>query len=189
MSSEGQISGIMGRLLRKENKMLKKSILVLAVLALAMPVLAGDDIATKTEVGSWPCTFDWRPACDRVKVVMNVGYYVNIVKCKKLKIVLEQVNISEYKGCVDFQFENNFELELGASVEPKMDGDSKVLGGDYSAWIEGDKIFPATMGSGKNKSTICVKIKKAKIVKADPKEELHVATASILVRPTAKPGF
>lgn len=172
--------------------MLKKSILVLAVLALAMPVLAGDDVATKTETGSWPvtCTAEWRVACDQVKVVMNVGYYVNIVKCKKLKIVLDQVNISEYKGCVDFEFENNFELELGASVEPKMDGSSKVMDGDYSAWIEGDKIFPATMGSGKNKSTICVKIKKAKIVKADPNSDLHVATASILVRPTAKPcGF
>jgi hypothetical protein len=169
--------------------MLKKSILVLAVLALAMPVLAGDDVATKTEKGSWPAVFEFRVACDKVKVVVNVGYYVNIVKCKKLKIVLDQVNISEYKGCVDFEFENNFELELGASVEPKMDGSSKVLGGDYSAWIEGDKIFPATMGSGKNKSTICVKIKKAKIVKADPKSDLHVATASILVRPTAKPMF
>jgi hypothetical protein len=167
--------------------MLKKSIIGLAVLALAMPAFAGDDIETKIESCAWPCVFKFMPVCETVKVVMNVGYYVKIIKCKKLKIVLGQDAIDKYSGCTDFEIECNFDLELGASVHPTSVGLSIAPKDKWSAWIEGNNFVDATMGGGTEKRTICVKVKDAKIINADPNKELHVADAWILVRPTASP--
>lgn len=167
--------------------MLKKSIIGLVVLALAMPAFAGDDIETKIESCAWPCTFKFMPVCKTVKVVMNVGYYVKIIKCKKLKIVLGQDAIDKYSGCTDFNIESNFDLELGASVHPTKVGLEIAPAGKWSAWIEGDNFLDATMGGDAQKRTACVAVKDAKIINADPNKELYVADCWIMVRPVAQP--
>lgn len=166
--------------------MLKKSIIGLVILALAMPAFAGDDVETKVEACTWPVIFKFMPVCENVKVVMNVGYYVKIKDCKKLKIKLAQESISSYKGCTDFFIECNFDLELGATIEPTPAGeDVQSDKGKWSAWIDGDNFVDATLGGPAEKRTVCAQVKDAKIVNADPNKELHVANVTILVRPTA----
>lgn len=166
--------------------MLKKSIIGLVILALAMPAFAGDDVETKIEACTWPVVFKFMPVCDQVKVVMNVGYYVKIINCKKLKIQMEQIAINEYKGCTDFEIECNFDLELGATIEPTAAGlEVQPDKGKWSAWIDGNNFVDATMGGSPEKRTVCAQVKEAKIINADPNKELHVAQVTILVRPTA----
>ena len=164
--------------------MLKKSIIGLVLLALAMPAFAGDDIETKWEKGTWPVFYKFMPACDKVKVIMNVGYYTKIKNCKVLKITLNQTSISEYQGCTDFEIMSNFDLELGATIVPTSDG--ATLGGSWSAWIDGDNFVDATTSWVKRK--VCAKGKDLAIINADPNKELHVATVTIVVRPTAQPS-
>jgi len=168
--------------------MLKKSIIGLILLALAMPAFAGDTIDYKWERGTWPVVFKFMPSCDRVKVVMNVGYFVSIKDCKKLKIKLGQDSISQYSGCVDFEIKCNFDLELGAGIKPTEAGlDIQSDTGKWSAWIDGNNFVDATTSWVKRK--VCAKVKDASIVNADPNKELHVATVTIYVRPTAQPGM
>lgn len=165
--------------------MLKKSIIGLLLLALAMPAFAGDDVEKKVEVDAWPVVYKWLPACKTVKVIMNVGYYVKIQKCKKLKIKLAQKSVEEYEGCTDFGIMSNFDLELGAEIHPTAAGLNLSSAGNWSAWITGEH-FLAPSDSYK-KRTVCAKVKKTKLIKADPNKEMHVANVWILIRPTATP--
>ena len=165
--------------------MLKKSIIGLLLLAIAMPAFAGDDVEKKIEVGKWPVIYKMEAVCDTVKVVMNLGYYVKIEKCKKLKITLDQKSIKEYQGCTDFNIKSNFDLELGATVQPNATGLLIAPASKWSAWIDGNNYLLAT--ESYKKRTICVKVKDAAIIKADPKKDLTVAYATILVRPIATP--
>ena len=173
--------------------MLKKSILILAVLALASPAFAADpDTAYGWIAGGWPATivFDYREACS-LPVLLKIGYYVKIFNCKNLKIVLDNDgSFNNYKGCQEFEFENNFALELSAKVEPKLKGDSTdpEVPGTYAAYIDGDKLFGPTT-NGKNKATICVTLKGVNIQPLAPScDTIQVATATILVRPQSIPN-
>ena len=166
--------------------MLKKSIIGLLLLAFAMPAFAGDEVEKKVQVGDWPVVYKWLPACKTVKVIMNVGYYVKIEKCKKYKIKFTQKSIKEYEGCVEFKIMSNFDLELGASIHP-TDAGKQIQGnlGKWSAWISGEHFLaPST---SYKKRTVCAKVKDAKIINADPNKELHVANVWILIKPTASP--
>ena len=164
--------------------MLKKSIIGLLLLAIAMPAFAGD-VEKKIEVGSWPVIYKMEAVCDKVKVVMNLGYYVKIKDCTTLKITLDQKSIKEYEGCTDFDIMSNFDLELGATVQPTATGLLIAPASKWSAWIKGNNYLVAT--SSYKKRTICVKVKDAAIINADPKKDLTVAYATILVRPIASP--
>lgn len=167
--------------------MLKKSIIGLILLALAMPAFAGDTLDYKWEKGTWPVVFKFMPACDKIKVVMNVGYYVSILDCKKLKITLGQEGIHQYKGCTDFKVKCNFDLELGAQVYPTAAGlEIQSNLGKWSAWIDGDQFVEATTSWEKRK--VCVRVKDAGIGNADPNKDLTVAYVTIYVRPTAQPS-
>ena len=165
--------------------MLKKSIIGLLLLAIAMPAFAGDDVEKKVEVNAWPVVYKFLPACTTVKVLMNLGYYVKIEKCKKLKIMLDQKSIENYEGCTDFKIMSNFDLELGASVAPTATGLQIADADKWSAWIDGDNFLNAT--TKYEKRTICVAVKKAKLINASPDKELLVAWATILIRPIATP--
>lgn len=164
--------------------MLKKSIMILAVLALAMPAFAGDKPADlKNDSGVWPCEYKFVVLCDEIKVYMHVGYYVKIKNCADEKITLTQDSITKYTGCTELEFQSNFEFEFKVTIESTGE-----VPGKYKVTIDGDSIVPANMGSGWEKRKICVELKEAKIAAADPNKKLHVATVTVLVRPTAEPG-
>jgi len=164
--------------------MLKKSIMILAVLAFATPVFAADKPADmKVHIGEWPCEFKWEILCDKIKVYMHVGYYVKIKNCADETITLSQDKISEYSGCTTIQFQSNFEFEFKVTIEATGE-----VPGTYKVNIDGDSVVPANMGVGWEDRKICVKVTKAKIYAADPNKKLHVATVTVWVRPTASPG-
>ena len=166
--------------------MLKKSIIGLLLLAIAMPAFAGGDVEKKVEANTWPVVYKWLEVCDGIKVYMNVGYYVKIEQCKEKKIKLAQNSVHEYEGCVDFKIMSNFDLELGARMHPNSNGlaiQSNL--GKWSAWIDGDNFL--TPSTSYKTRKVCVKVKDANIGVKDPTKELHVGNVHILVVPTATP--
>jgi len=167
--------------------MLKKSIIGLLLLAIAMPAFAGDDVEKKVFVTDWPVAYKFVPVCETVKVVMKIGFYVKIQKCKKLKIVLGQDSARQYSGCVEFGIMSNFDLELGASIHPTDKGKALQSNlGKWSAWIDGTNFLAPTTSYKKRK--VCAKVKEINIVGATPSNsEVHIANVWILVRPTATP--
>lgn len=165
--------------------MLKKSIIGLLLLAIAMPAFAGGDVEKKVEMNSWPVVFKWLPVCEHIKVVMNVGYYVKVQQCKEKKLKLVQKSVKEYEGCIDFNIMSNFDLELGAEIHPTSAGLNIAPASKWSAWISGDHFLPPS--TSYKKRTACAKVKDAVILKADPNKELLVAKLWILVKPTASP--
>ena len=166
--------------------MLKKSIIGLLLLAIAMPAFAGGDVEKKVEANTWPVVYKWLPICEDIKVVMNVGYYVKIEKCKEMKLKLAQKNIGDYEGCIDFNIMTNFDLELGARITPTSAGLALQSNtGKWKAWIKGEHFLAPT--TSYKKRTVCARVDDASIVKADPNKELLVAKVTILVKPTATP--
>lgn len=165
--------------------MLKKSIIGLLLLAIAMPAFAGGDVEKKIESGSWPVVFKYVAVCEHFKVLMNVGYYVKIQKCKELKLKLKQTSIKEYEGCLDFNIMSNFDLVLSSKIFPTAAGLNIAPAGKWSSWISSTQyLAPST---SYKKRTVCAKVKDAVIIKADPKKELLVGKITIYVRPTATP--
>lgn len=165
--------------------MLKKSIFGLLLLAIAMPAFAGGDVEKKVEAYTWPVIYKYLPVCKDIKVVMNVGYYVKIEKCKELKLKLVQKSVKEYEGCKDFNIKSNFDVELGAEMHPNAAGLSIAPAGKWSAWITGSNFISAS--TSYVKQTVCVKVKDAAIINADPNKELDVGRVWIYVRPSVLP--
>jgi hypothetical protein len=166
-------------------KMVKKTLFVAAVVAmLAGTTMAGDEWKDKIfEHCEWPYAkiYEYQETCV-VPVFMNVGYYVEIPKCKKLQIMLDQINMSTYEGCVDFAIKTNFHLELGAKIQ-HVGTDL----GNYKAWIKSPTDVPPTGNSSVDR-TVCAKLEKTKIILADPNKKLKVAEVTILVRPVTVTG-
>ena len=166
--------------------MLKKSIIGLLLLVIAMPAFAGGDVEKKVPMNDWPILgYKYLPVCKNIKVIMNVGYYVKIEKCKELKLKLVQKSIKEYEGCKDFKIKSNFDLELGAEMKPNSAGLNIAPAGKWSAWISSSN-FLAPSTSYKTR-TVCVKLKDAAIINADPNKELNVGNVWIYVKPSATP--
>ncbi len=133
-----------------------------------------------------PGYMDWRSEQSDVIRLLEAPILGISLVAISLKIMLGQESYKEYSGCTDFDIMSNFDLELGASVTPTAIGLTIAPASKWSAWIDGNNFLLAT-GNSYKKRRICVKVKDAAIVKADPKKEITVAFASILVRPIATP--
>ena len=114
--------------------MLKKSLLVVAVLGMFSPALyavsypspltttdvhwefSGDgnhDSERKAEADKWPAEYKYQEVC-RIPVKMEVGFWIKVVNCKDIKINLKQDSIHNYSGSVDVQIVTNVNLQVSA---------------------------------------------------------------------------
>jgi len=137
--------------------MLKKLIVLVTLLALAVPVLASDpnntippdqetwtyntsnDGGIKLKAHEWPVEFKWvdfDPAKFKIPVKINVGLYVEISNkgdVMKKGILLEQKAINTYEGCsIPIEIKSNFKLQLGAYIV--LNDTGKLLQSDMGKW-------------------------------------------------------
>jgi len=176
--------------------MVKKSLIVIAVVALIAATAQAGDIFTKDkdvsykEDGRWPYVYIPVEIC-KFPVYMEVGYFVTIEDCEKLEIVLEQVNCSGdngigkssgdfpcYLGCEKFEARSNFDAIFGAELKKiggVLDKTDIYFSEDDDNEIPGDGSW--------HDVEICIKAWKAKIYKAEPDDEVEVGEVTITVKP------
>jgi hypothetical protein len=147
--------------------MLKKSLIAIAVLAIAMPALAG----TIKVHDPWPTTLVPQQVAV-IDVVLDVGYYVHIKDQKPIKVV-QCGNMETYCGCKKTDAKANFEAQLIPSI-----GSASAAGGNWSATITPNVI------NGSANIEICVEGKKVNIGNlAGGAKGIKVAELTIKVLP------
>jgi hypothetical protein len=154
---------------RKEVKMLKKSLFAVALVAL----LAATAPAGEIKIHSWPTTFVPQELTD-IPVVMDVGYWVYIKDQHKLKIKLQQKSIHEYEGCTNVAIQCNFSLKTSCSISA-----TGAVPGKYSCSVQnGDLDSPG------GTVTVCAQLKEANLGgTAGGSKDVHVATVTLKVAP------
>jgi hypothetical protein len=150
--------------------MLKKSVFVLALVAMMVPATFGRDYlhadgswtssATtvsdqpavnweydganserKAESWNWPATYDFQDICI-IPVRMDVGFWIRVVGCKDLNLDLKQVEIHKYSGSVNVTIQCNVNISL--QVAWAKDADIS-LNGDLMSYSNSVSVSPSTL--------------------------------------------
>jgi hypothetical protein len=159
---------------RKEVKMLKKSLFAVAVVAL----LAATAPAGEIKIHNWPTTFVPQELTD-IPVLMDVGYWVYIKDQHKLKIKLSQQSITEYSGCTDVAIQCNFSLATTCSISA-----TGAVPGKYSCKTLGGTDGDGSLDSPGGTIQVCAYLKEAKLVGTPGgQKDIHVATVTLKVAP------
>jgi len=115
--------------------MLKKSLIAIAVLAIAMPAIAGQLKVHEP----WPCAPIPQEVA-KIDVVMDVGYYINIVDQKAIKVVQDSTSNDPYHtyvGCKKTDVKTNFTAQLLLSA-----ASASAAGGSWSATATPSIVTP-----------------------------------------------
>ncbi len=182
--------------------MVKKCLIAIAVVALlATTVQAGDTypaIKTDDEVGNWPWTkiYDEVEICD-IPVKLEVGHYVQLYKCNKLKIELVQVDCDTlrksgadfpcYRGCVEFKARANFPATFGVDWHksgPDIIEEHKEFFTDDQDTIQGNT-------GDYEKLTVCMEAWEVELWKSGsetPGEWVTVGKLTLTVKPQNEQG-
>ncbi len=92
-------------------------------------LLAVSGQAGEIKIHDWPTEYIPQEVAT-IPVVMDVGYYVQVMDQDKLRIKLRQKSIREYEGCTDMVVRCNFDLTLSCTIVP-----TGAVSGDYSCSI------------------------------------------------------
>jgi hypothetical protein len=101
--------------LRKGKKMLKKSLIAIAVLAIAMPCFAG----TLKVHGDWSQTtvITYDPMLvATIDVLINVGYYIHLVDQDAITITQCDLAVYDYCGSYTTATVSNFRAQVSANI-------------------------------------------------------------------------
>jgi hypothetical protein len=158
--------------------MLKKSLIAIAVLALALPAVAGDLKVHKP----WPTTYVAQEVTT-IDVVMEVGYYIHVKDQKSIKVSQDtsaKDPYKTYKGCKTTDIISNFDAKVSGSVNAES-----AAGGSWSAKFNGGGSV--TVPAGTTNVEICVYGSKVAIEKltGEAGKEVKVATLHIKVVPAS----
>jgi hypothetical protein len=139
--------------------MLKKSLIALVVLAIAMPAVAGQ---LKIH-GNWPCTYVAQDVAV-VDVLLNVGYYIHILNQSPFYVDQDTSSSDPYHtyvGCFNSEVDTNFDATISASIAA---ADGSLAEGSWSVTsIAVNGGAPIVTAAGQNDLEICVKGSKVKI--------------------------
>jgi hypothetical protein len=126
-------------------KMLKKSLIAVAVLAMCMPAFAG---SLKIH-GTWPCAPIAQEMPHKIDVIMDVGYYIELVNQDPIKVDQDSTSndpYHTYTGCDSRQVKSNFNASLTVSAAA-----TSAAGGSWGA-----TITPSTVNAGTTTVQLCV---------------------------------
>jgi hypothetical protein len=164
--------------------MLKKTLIAIAILGLAMPAFAADTSTTKKfHEFVEKSKYEWSTV-SQVNVCLDVGYWIQIDfrgKCIEVQQNSALGNPFEsYSGCLDdVVVTTNFDATLKATVSA-----ASAAGGKWTATLDGNATY-VTGGSGTFAIDICVAGIEVKISKLDvSKDKQTVAIVTIKVLPT-----
>jgi len=156
-------------------KMLKKSLIAIALLACVMPAFAGE----KKIHDPWPCAPIPQEVC-KIDVVMDVGYWIHFVKQDAIKVKQDSLNNTAdpyhtYYGCTTAEVvETNFAADLTVSAAAVAGGS-----GSWSATIS-----PSSVGVGSTPVTVCVTGKNVSLLGlTGGAKNVKVAVVTVMVVP------
>ncbi|TKJ34297.1 MAG: hypothetical protein CEE38_18515 [Planctomycetes bacterium B3_Pla] len=189
--------------MKREMKMIKRTLIAIAVVALlaTSTQALGPDPHTGTfdkqssikvnimemDIG-WPFEYKALDLC-AIPVYMHVGYFVQVFECHKRKIKLQQVDCGDigqgsgdwpcYLDCEDVKIRANFEVKLGLKKEKNAAGDDII--DKWDTYFDGGDVVA---GDGDwHTVTVCVKAWKARLQKHSPGQEVQVGTLYVTVKP------
>ncbi|MBW7988670.1 MAG: hypothetical protein FVQ84_01420 [Planctomycetes bacterium] len=167
--------------------MVKKCIFALAVVALLISAVHADDPVIKRD-GDWPWTYKAIDLC-KMKVLMDVGHFVQLKECNKRELILKQVDCESIdKGSGDFPcYDGCEEIEVKANFPAIFNGDLDKVGPilkDTKVYWADDKNQISGSTGDWEKLTVCLKAWKAEIWRAtSPDDKTHVGDLTITVKP------
>jgi hypothetical protein len=168
--------------LRKEKKMLKKSLIAIAILAIAMPAFAAE---TNKFHKPWSSTTTYNWQCvTTMNVVMDVGYWIQIDKTGDIKVQQDALlgnAFYSYSGCKSgITVKANFAAVLKATASAKS-----AAGGSWSGTINDASTYTYDSGMVGTTQTIkvCVSGTNVDISKLSQSDNVKVAEVSICVIP------
>ena len=152
--------------------MLKKSLLVIAAVALIASVAQAGAI----KVHEWPSTtvttYDKIEICT-IDVIMDVGYWIHI-KNQNWKLEVIQVTPLQYEGCLDLQVECNFDIKLYCSIVG-------IIPGTWSCWFDNNGEVDAPCGT----IALCAKVTNVNLGAYSPADNVPAATITVKAKPQA----
>jgi len=161
--------------------MLKKSLICVAILAIAMPAFAADTYKFHGWDSTTVVTYSWNDICT-MNVVMDVGYWINIDCAGDIEVQQDSLlgdPFYSYSGCSDaIVVQSNFLATLKATAA----ADSPA-GGSWSATIGNANTLEIPIGT--TTVTVCVAGTGVKIDKLTQADNVHVAVVTISVLPTS----
>ncbi|MCH8217642.1 MAG: hypothetical protein IH892_12835 [Planctomycetes bacterium] len=159
--------------------MLKKSLIAIAVLAIALPAIADfhvdrdpKDHFTNIKVHDWPTSFS-KVTVTTIDVCLDVGYFIQILDTDCIKVTQDTGASNPYKtyvGCLLTDIESNFDATLSAKITSK--GNS-VAKGEWKVKLDGGSSV--NIPAGDSDVEICVTGKKVNINK------LHGGDSDVVV--------
>ena len=157
--------------------MFKKSLIAIAVLAIALPAVAGD-IKVHTP---WPKVYVPQEIT-KIDVTLDVGFYIHVKDQKPIK-VHQDTSASNpyqtYKGCKTTEVISNFDAMIYGNVKS-----TSPAGGSWSATFDGND--ETNVSAGSSNVEICVMGSKVKIDKLQGgAKDVKVAELSIMVLPNS----
>jgi hypothetical protein len=173
---------------REGNEMIKKSLIAIALVAFLAGTVQADSPYFKFDWEkipiAWPYEYKALTICT-IPVYMNVGMYVMVKDCHKIKIELQQVDCGDieqdddefpcYTDCAEIKIRANFEVKLGAKLT-KIGGVLK----DTKIYFDDDTVD----GDGEeHKHNICMDAWKAEIWKVPASMSEQVGEIALTVKP------
>lgn len=136
----------------------------------------------------WPYEYKELPVCG-MKVLMEIGMYVEVQDCKDRKLKLKQVECGEigkgggdfpcYNGCEKVTLRANFPVKMGTKLVKNAEGDKVIE--KWEGYYKGGDVVP---GDGENHEVeVCVKAWKAKLWYGTVGEEVNVGTLYVTAKP------
>jgi len=197
--------------------MLKKSVFVVALVAMMVPATFGRDYLhadgtwngtsttvsdqpqvnweydganseRKAESWNWPATYDYQDVCV-IPVRMDVGFWIKVNGCKDLKLDLKQVSIHKYSGSVDVSLTTNVNIKLSVSWSKASDIDLGGYGNSVS-------VNPSTLDAPGGTVTISLTLSDVNLQSivqgstrgvAGGQNCVQVGTVTLKVRPNMSP--
>jgi len=172
--------------LRKEKKMLKKTLIAIAILGFVMPAFAADTFVQKKFHEFIPTkVYEWATVA-QVNVCMDVGYWIQIDfrgKCIEVQQNSALGNPFEsYSGCLDdVKVITNFNATLKGFI-----ASASAAGGDWKVTLDGGTTY-VTGGAGTFLVDVCVsgtKVKIQNLTALTGTDKITVAVVTIKVLPT-----
>ena len=158
--------------------MLKKSLIAIAVLAIALPAIAGD-----VKVHDWPTVYS-KVNVTTIQVCLDVGFFIHIKDQDCIKVTQDTSASNPYKtytGCITSDVESNFDATLTASITS-----ISSAGGKWSVKLDGGSSV--SVPAGDSDVEICVTGKKVEIGKLHGGDsDVPVAEVTIKVVPQGSP--
>jgi hypothetical protein len=176
-------------------KMLKKSLIAVAILAIVLPAMGATTTVTNKYHKNWPGqtvkTWNWQDVkC--IDVVMDVGYWIEVKYDGVIEVQQDAALASQkgksvfecYSGCLangGIDVYSNFHAALKATASSKSDA-----GGTWEAEIGNSSIYEIAANTQYTDVSVCVKAWDVKIKNLNAQggvDNLKVAEVCIKVIP------